>query len=88
MQGDLPNQKSKKRESTMFMFHAIVSQRSRETRRVQLGRTELGQATAEYALVILGAAAVAGLALAWAAGSGKIGRLLDAVLNSVIGQVG
>lgn len=51
-------------------------------------RAEWGQATAEYALVILAAAAVAGLALAWAASTGRIGRLLDAVINSVMGNVG
>lgn len=67
----------------MFMFHALASRAS-----VGVIARQRGQATAEYALVILGAAAVAGLALAWAVGSGKIGRLLDAVLNSVIGQVG
>ena len=67
----------------MYMFHALVNGRSTPIRSRQRG-----QATAEYALVILGAAAVAGLALAWAVSSGKIGRLLDAVLNSVIGQVG
>ncbi len=68
----------------MFMLHALTHPltiaRSRADQR--------GQATAEYALVILGAAAIAGLVLAWALGTGKIGRLLDAVLNSVIGQVG
>ncbi|MEL7207299.1 MAG: DUF4244 domain-containing protein, partial [Actinomycetota bacterium] len=37
---------------------------------------ESGQATAEYALVMLAAAAVAGLLLAWASGTGGIGRLL------------
>jgi hypothetical protein len=68
--------------SDMFMYHSL-----RQPDRDRVGR-QLGQATAEYALVILGAAAIAGLALAWAAGTGKIGRLLDAVLNSVIGQVG
>ncbi len=66
----------------MFMLHALT------TRTVPVRLGQRGQATAEYALVILGAAAVAGLALAWAVGTGKIGRLLDAVLNSVIGQVG
>lgn len=50
--------------------------------------TERGQATAEYALVILGAATIAGLVLAWAASTGKISRLLNAVLDAVIGQVG
>ena len=42
-----------------------------------------GQTTAEYALVIVGAAAVALLLLAWATGSGKIATLLDKVVDSV-----
>ncbi|MDH3679162.1 MAG: DUF4244 domain-containing protein [Acidimicrobiia bacterium] len=49
-------------------------------------RTERGQATAEYALVMLAAAALAGLLLAWAAGTDGIGRLLDAVMESLIGR--
>ena len=48
---------------------------------------EQGQATAEYALVLLGAATVALLLVAWAARSGKVGQLLDAVLDKVLGQV-
>ena len=51
-------------------------------------RGQRGQATAEYALVIVGAATIAGLVIAWAAGTGKISRLLNAVLDVVIGQVG
>lgn len=47
-----------------------------------------GQATAEYALVIVGAATIAGLVLAWASSTGRISRLLNAVLDTVIGQVG
>ena len=50
-------------------------------------RGDRGQATAEYALVLLGAATVALLFVAWAAKSGKIGELLDAVVDKVIGQV-
>lgn len=46
-----------------------------------------GQATAEYALVLLGAASVALLLIAWAAKSGKINRLLDAVVNRLLDQV-
>ena len=49
-------------------------------------RGELGQATAEYALVMLAAAALAGLLLAWAAGTDGIGRLFDAVMDALIGQ--
>lgn len=45
---------------------------------------ERGQATAEYALVLLGAAAIALLLAAWAARSGAIGRLFDAVVDQLI----
>jgi hypothetical protein len=49
-----------------------------------------GQATAEYALVLLGAAAVAILLVAWATaggGAGKIGGLLDRVLDAITSKV-
>lgn len=46
-----------------------------------------GQTTAEYALVIVGAAAVALLVLAWATGSGKIASLLDKVVDTVANMV-
>lgn len=42
-----------------------------------------GQATAEYALVILGAATLAILLLVWAQQTGAIGDLFDKVLSSV-----
>lgn len=54
------------------------------------GTRDRGQATTEYALVILGAAMVALLVVAWATaggGAGKVGKLFDKVLDSVIGQV-
>jgi hypothetical protein len=47
-------------------------------------RTEWGQATAEYALVMLAAAAVAGLVLAWATKSHTISRLFDAVIGKLL----
>jgi hypothetical protein len=53
-------------------------------------RGDRGQATAEYALVLLGAALVALLLIAWATaggGAGKIGQLLDTVLDTIIGKV-
>jgi hypothetical protein len=53
-------------------------------------RNDRGQATTEYALVLLGAALVALLLVAWATaggGAGKIGRLLDRVLDTIIGKV-
>lgn len=49
---------------------------------------ERGQATAEYALVLLGAAAIALLLAAWAAQSGQIGELFDAVVGQLIDKAG
>lgn len=46
-----------------------------------------GQTTAEYALVLLGAAAVALLLVAWATDTDAIGRLLDGVLDSILDRV-
>jgi Flp pilus assembly pilin Flp len=46
-------------------------------------RDPSGQATAEYALVLLGAAAVALMLTAWATKSGAIGELFDAVVEQL-----
>jgi Flp pilus assembly pilin Flp len=45
---------------------------------------ERGQTTSEYALVMLAAAAVAGLVLTWATKSHAITRLFDSVVEKVI----
>jgi hypothetical protein len=44
---------------------------------------ERGQATAEYALVLLGAATIALLLLAWATKSGRVGKLFDLVFDAI-----
>lgn len=49
----------------------------------RIDRRSQGQATAEYALVILGAASIALLLVAWAARSGRVGDLLDSVFNTI-----
>jgi Flp pilus assembly pilin Flp len=49
-------------------------------------RKEEGQTTAEYALVILAAAAVAIVLIAWARSSGKLPAFFDSVIDSVIGD--
>ena len=49
-----------------------------------------GQATSEYALVILAAALIALLVVAWAnggGGAGKIGTLFDHVIDSVTSRL-
>lgn len=48
---------------------------------------ERGQTTAEYALVLVGAAAVAVLLLTWATGSGKIAWLLDKMVDTIANMV-
>ena len=53
-------------------------------------RDESGQATTEYALVMLGAALVALLLVAWATGgggAGRIGRLIDRVIDTVTSRI-
>ncbi len=50
-------------------------------------RSAAGQATAEYALVMLAAAALAGLLLAWATSTDGVARLMNAVLDSLLGDV-
>lgn len=52
--------------------------------------TDVGQATTEYALVLLGASAIALLVVTWATaggGAGRIGRLFDRVIDAVIGKL-
>ena len=55
--------------------------------RARLAGDEAGQTTAEYALVLLGAASVALLIALWAKESGKVGRLLDAIFDSLVKMV-
>ena len=45
---------------------------------------EVGQSTAEYALVILGAVAIATLLITWATGSHAISKLFDSVIAKVL----
>jgi Flp pilus assembly pilin Flp len=49
-------------------------------------RREEGQTTAEYALVILAAAAVAVVLIAWARSSGRLPAFFDQVSDQVIGD--
>lgn len=53
-------------------------------------RDDRGQATTEYALVLLGAALVALLVVAWATaggGAGKIARLFNRVIDAVTSKL-
>lgn len=70
----------------LLRFRSILFPCHRCARLLRVVRSELGQATAEYALVMLAAAALAGLLLAWASGTDGIERLLDAVMDSLIAE--
>ncbi|MEI7507099.1 MAG: DUF4244 domain-containing protein [Actinomycetes bacterium] len=53
-------------------------------------KRDSGQATSEYALVMLAAALIALLVIAWATGgggAGKIGQLFDRVIDSVTSKL-
>ena len=54
----------------------------------RLRRRQGGQTTAEYALVLLAAAAVAFVLIAWAQSSGKLPAFFDTIIDSIIGGVG
>jgi len=57
--------------------------------RVQsLLRREEGQTTAEYALVILAAVAIAVVLIAWAKSSGKLPSFFDKIIDQVSGSAG
>ena len=49
-----------------------------------LSANSAGQTTAEYALVILGAVAIATLLITWATGSHAISKLFDTVISKVL----
>ena len=48
--------------------------------------TQVGQTTAEYALVILAAAAVAVVLIAWARNSGKLPAFFDKIIDDITGN--
>ena len=52
----------------------------------ELFSKEEGQTTAEYALVILAAAAVAVVLIAWAKSSGKLPAFFDTIIDDVTGN--
>lgn len=68
------------------MYNAITAQLFR---RLVLDRRhdDRGQSTAEYALLLLGAATIALIVVTWATSTGKIGELFDTVVDSIIGRV-
>ncbi len=73
---------------TLIMKH-LIALRLRLRARLRLSpcsRADAGQTTAEYALVLLGAASLALLLIAWAAQTGRIGALFDTIFDHVVGE--
>ena len=73
--------------SLSVLVHVLAAAVAARSRRRGHGHDEGGQASAEYALVLLGVAAVALLVSAWAARTDGIGRLFDAVMDHLLSQV-
>ena len=78
----------------LFFVHLHTLLATRRTRRApgtpRRRGPDAGQATTEYALVMLGAAVIALLVITWATaggGAGKIGGLFDLVIDAVIGKI-
>lgn len=67
-----------------FQIHVLLHLSDRRRRLVS--RDERGQATAEYALVLLGAAALAGLLVAWATKTDVVERLLNSIFSKVLAK--
>ena len=65
-------------EVTVYTTAAALKSRLQDDR---------GQATAEYALVVLGAATVAMMLIAWATSTGKVSSLLNKVVDSIADRV-
>jgi Flp pilus assembly pilin Flp len=61
--------------TVLFRIHLLVVRRL---------AGEAGQTSAEYALVLLGAASVALLVALWAKDTDKIGKLLDTIFDSIV----
>jgi hypothetical protein len=68
------------------VLHLFVRLQSLLARVQERIRSERGQSTAEYALVILAAAAIALVLLAWARSSGKLPAFFDSIIDRIVGQ--
>jgi Flp pilus assembly pilin Flp len=69
------------------LLRSLVAVQVTLSRALRRRDPERGQTTAEYALVLVGVAAIALLVVAWASDTNKIGRLLDGVLDSILDRI-
>lgn len=71
-------------EYLFFLVNICVDKVSRAVSK--LWGDERGQAVAEYALVLLVVAAIAGTFLVWAKTTGKLDAFFDAIFNQLLGS--
>jgi uncharacterized protein DUF4244 len=69
------------------MLALYVAIQSRLIVRLARLRNQAGQATAEYAVVLLGVAGLALLLSKWVAKTNLIGHLFEAVIQFILGKV-
>lgn len=68
-------------------LHGLLSRLAAAVARLRARASwERGQTTAEYALVILAAAAIALVLLAWARSSGKLPEFFDRIIDRIVGD--
>jgi Flp pilus assembly pilin Flp len=67
-------------------LRAYISRFRNSISSVRIARLESGQASVEYALVLLGAALVATLLISWATSTDLIGKLFDYILGLIRGK--
>lgn len=67
------------------LWGRVLARAGRALSRRRLNAEE-GQTTAEYALVILAAAAVAVVLIAWARSSGKLPAFFDKIIDDITGN--
>ena len=73
----------------LYIYFSRSLQRLRSAISAYTNAHDSGQATTEYALVLLGAAIIALLVVAWATdggGAGRIGELFDSVIGNILGR--
>jgi hypothetical protein len=87
--GDALRRRRRRRVRGLHLRAAVLlsGPPARRAARRRSGRgRERGQSTVEYALVLLGAAAVALALVAWVARSDAVSRLFDAIVGRILSQ--
>jgi hypothetical protein len=74
------------RARLLLLLLLIPVRRAQDERPLMTRRLERAQGTVEYALVLLGAAAIALLVVAWVGRTDLVGRLFDTVVGRILTQ--